>query len=143
MGSSRGMFSVASRGLGPKPEAFGQVDKRTNSTVNSAILGFILSSFWMLVWYGNFQGWWGGFMDISELPIAFLYVIYLALYLWVMRSFASEGVFAQYIAPALAGLGSLYIIWGAIHKDMIVQFVVVTLVILLVGRVLMKGKKLQ
>ncbi len=143
MGSSRGMFSVASRGLGPKPEAFGRVDKRTNSTVNSAILGFILSSFWMLVWYGNFQGWWGGFMDISELPIAFLYVIYLALYLWVMRSFASEGLFAQYIAPALAGLGSLYIIWGAIHKDMIVQFVVVTLVILLVGRVLMKGEKLQ
>ncbi len=143
MGSSRGMYSVSIRGLGPKPDFFTKVSTKTNSTLNSAILGFIISCFWLLVWYGNFEGWWGGFMDISELPIAFLYVIYLALYVWVMKSFNDEGPFAQYAAPALAALGSVYIIWGAIHKDMIIPFVIITLITLLIGRLLMNKDALS
>ncbi len=139
MGSVRGMYSIAARKLGPKPEIFGKVNEKTNSTINSGILGFILSAIWLVVWYGNFHGWWG-FMDISELPIAFLYLIYLSLYLWVMRSFTDETVFVRFIAPALAAVGSCYIIWGAIQKAMIIPFVVITLLIFLAG-ILMRGNK--
>ncbi len=141
MGSSRGMFSIASRGLGPQADFFGAVDPKTNSTKNSAILGFALSSFWLLVWYGNFAGWFGKFMDISELPIAFLYVIYISLYIWVMRTFNDLGSFSRFVAPALAGLGSLYIIWGAIQKDMFLHFCVLALVILIAGLPFMGMKK--
>ena len=133
MGASRGMFCIASRGLGPRPEVFAAVDPRTNSTKNSAILGFVLSAFWLLVWYGNFAGWFGKFMDISELPIAFLYVIYIALYVWVMKKFREHGPFTRFVAPLLAGVGSLYIIWGAIQKDMFLHFFLIALVILLAG----------
>ncbi len=82
MGSARGMYSVASRDMGPRPDLFRRVNPTTNSTTNSALLGYVLSSFWLMVWYGNFAGWWGQFMDISELPIAFLYVIYISIYIW-------------------------------------------------------------
>ncbi|MGB3210638.1 MAG: amino acid permease [Desulforhopalus sp.] len=133
MGSTRGMYSIASRGLGPKAEFFCRVNHSTNSTVNSALLGFALSAFWLMVWYGNFSGWWGQFMDISELPIAFLYVIYISLYLWVIRTFTDLGKFSRYIAPVLAGAGSLYIIWGAIQKDMFLHFLLLTLLILGLG----------
>ncbi|MEE4241574.1 MAG: amino acid permease [Desulfopila sp.] len=129
MGSSRGMFSIALRDLGPKAEFFKQVNIQTNSTLYSGILGMVLSCFWLMVWYGNFAGWWGGFMDISELPIAFLYLIYIAIYIWVMRTFTDLGMFGRFIAPLLAGCGSMYIIWGAVQKDMFLSFFILALVI--------------
>lgn len=140
MGSCRGMFSIASRGLGPKPGFFGVVDKGTNSTRNSALLGFVLSCCWLVVWYGNFAGWFGKFMDISELPIAFLYVIYISLYVWVMKSFGDMGVLSRFITPVLAGLGSTYIIWGAIQKDLFIQFALLALIIVGLGLPFMRRK---
>ncbi|MFV0436692.1 MAG: APC family permease [Desulfopila sp.] len=134
MGASRGMFAIASRGLGPATRIFAAIDPATNSTRNSAIAGFLLSSLWLVVWYGNFAGWFAGqFMDISELPIAFLYVIYIALYGWVVRRFVDLGFFDRYLAPALAALGSLYIIWGAVQKDMFLHFLLLTLAIVVFG----------
>ncbi|MDD2218977.1 MAG: amino acid permease, partial [Desulfoplanes sp.] len=121
---------------------FSVVNPHTNSTIHSARIGYILSMMWLGVWYGNFAGWWGQFMDISELPIAFLYVIYISIYIWVMRKFTDLGGFSRFVCPFLAGAGSLYIIWGAIQKDMFIHFLLISLFILLVGYVLMNsGKK--
>lgn len=141
MGSSRGMYAIASRGLGPQAALFRTVDPLTNSTRNSALLGFILSAFWMVIWYGNFAGWFGKFMDISELPIAFLYVVYISLYIWVMRRFTDLGFFSRYVAPVLAGAGSLYIIWGAIQKDLFLHFFLLTLAIVIAGLPFMRPEK--
>ncbi len=143
MGCARGMYSIASRKMGPKSEFFREVNPRTNSTIHSAMLGYLLSCLWLVVWYGNFKGWWGQFMDISELPIAFLYVIYISLYLWVMKTFTDLGGFSRYLCPLLAAAGSLYIIWGAIQKDMFVHFLIISLVILTFGYMLMKDGKNQ
>ena len=140
MGSARGMFSIASRNMGPRPDLFRKVNPVNNCTTHSAVIGYALSCFWLLVWYGNFAGWWGNFMDISELPIAFLYVIYISLYIWVMKTFDDLGPFNRYACPALAGAGSVYIIWGAVHKDMFLHFLAISLLILGVGVLLMHGK---
>ena len=141
MGSARGMFSIASRGMGPRADLFCRVNPVTNSTSHSAIAGYFLSMFWLLVWYGNFHGWWGRFMDISELPIAFLYVIYISLYAWVMRTFTDLGGFSRFVCPALAGAGSLYIIWGAVQKDMFIHFLVLTLAIIGAGLPYMRMRR--
>jgi len=141
MGSARGMFSIASRDMGPRPDLFRRVNPAYNSTTNSALMGFVLSAFWLMVWYGNFKGWWGGFMDISELPIAFLYVIYISLYLWVMKTFTDLGAVSRRLCPALAGAGSLYIIWGAVQKDMFVHFLVLSLAILGAGYALKNDRR--
>lgn len=140
MGSARGMYSVASRDMGPRPDIFRRINPTTNSTTHSALLGYLLSVFWLVVWYGNFAGWWGQFMDISELPIAFLYVIYISIYLWVMKTFTDLGFLSRFICPLLAAAGSIYIIWGAIQKDMFINFLIVALLILAAGMVLMKPK---
>ncbi len=141
MGSARGMFSIASRDMGPRPDLFKKVNPLTNCTTCSAMLGYVLSCMWLVVWYGNFAGWWGQFMDISELPIAFLYVIYISIYIWVMKTFTDLNGFSRFICPALAGAGSLYIIWGAIQKDMFMHFLVVSIIILGLGVVLMKNSR--
>lgn len=138
MGSSRGMYAISSRGQGPKPAFFSRVDPRTNSTILSALVGFTMSCFWLMVWYGNFAGWWGRFMDISELPIAFLYVIYISLYFWVMRTFTDCSFFIRYLMPLFAGVGSCYIIWGAVQKDMFLHFFLLTLIVIAAGLPYMK-----
>ncbi len=141
MGSARGMFSIASRNLGPKASLFKKVNPVTNSTSWSAIIGYFLSCFWLLVWYGNFHGWWGQFMDVSELPIAFLYVIYISIYIWVMKTFTDLGPFSRFLCPLLAGCGSVYIIWGAIQKDMFIHFLILFLIIQAAGAMLMNSSK--
>lgn len=141
MGSARGMFSIASRDLGPKAEIFKVVNRKTGATLNSAILGFCLSALWMIVWCGNVQGWWGKFMDISELPIAFLYVIYIAFCIWVMREYRDLGPFSRFLAPLLAATESVYITWGAIQKDMFIHFVIITAAIMMSGLPFMQAKQ--
>ncbi|WP_320171573.1 amino acid permease [Maridesulfovibrio sp.] len=141
MGSARGMFSIASRNMGPRPDIFRQINPSTNSTAHSAIVGYFLSAFWLMVWYGNFHGWWGQFMDISELPIAFLYVIYISIYIWVMRTFDDLGALSRFACPVMAGAGSIYIIWGAVHKDMFAHFLIIFLLILAAGVALMNSSR--
>ncbi|PID76615.1 MAG: amino acid permease [Deltaproteobacteria bacterium] len=143
MAASRGMYSIASRGLGPQAKLFGQINQKTNSTINSALVGLVMSALWLVVWYGNFAGWFGQgkFMDISELPIAFLYVIYISLYFWVIKSFKDDNDLVRFITPALAAIGSVYIIWGAVQKDMFIHFAVITGLIVLAGLPFMRNNK--
>lgn len=140
MGSARGMYSIASRNLGPAPAYFGALHPRANSTYRSAALGFLLSAIWMVVWYGNFAGWWGGFMDISELPIAILYVIYILIYIWIARSLRDLSWFGRFAAPLLSGAGSLYIIFGAVQKPMFLHFFVIAALLGGVGLLLMNRR---
>lgn len=141
MGTVRGFYSFAVRGMGPKPEFFKKINVKTNSMLNSAVVGFALCIIWLIVWYGNFAGWFGGSMDISELPIAFLYVIYTSLYVWIMRCFKELNFFDRFVAPFLAIIGSIYIIWGAIQKDMFIMFTIILIAVQLLGIFLMGRKK--
>lgn len=140
MGSSRGMYVLAYRGQGPNPQLFSTVNANTNSTIPSALLGAVFSFMWLVVWYGNFAGWWGGFIDISELPIAFLYVTYIAIYIWVMRSFTNLGIIGRFIAPICAIAGSLYIIWGASQKDYFATFLMILLTFFMIGYTFKDGE---
>lgn len=140
MGAIRGFYSFASRDFGPKPKIFGKVNKLTGMPLYSAFAGLVLTLLWLIVWYGSFNGWYKGFMDISELPIAFLYVIYIALHIWVIKEFKELNIFQRFISPIIASLGSLYIIYGAIRKDLFIAFTIIVIVIQLTGLKL-RGKK--
>lgn len=141
MGSVRGMYSIAARDLGPLPKFFGHVNPKTDSTLNSGSIGLFCSAFWLMVWYGSFHGWWGEFLDISELPVAMLYLVYVIIYIWIMRTFTDLPKYSRYLAPIAATVGSLYIMWGASQKALFIPFVFLTLGILGVGLMFMRKKK--
>lgn len=140
MGTSRGLFSIAMRKRGPVPGFFSQIHKASNSTLNSAAAGYILTLLWLFVWYGNFKGFWGGFLDISELPIAVLYTIYTALHIWVLRTYKHLNFFTRFIVPLTAIAGSLYIIIGALQKPLILPFLILTLIITGTGLLFIKKR---
>ena len=141
MGAARGMHSISIRGLGPKPEFFQKLSK-SGATVNSALLSIVIGLLWMIVWYGNFQGWFGGFMDTSILPIVFLGLSYLLIYFHIAKDFDDLNILNRYIVPSLATLGSGYLIYGAYQSDpkMFGYFSILVVMIMFIGILTYKPK---
>ena len=142
MGGVRGMFAISVRNEGPKPELFGKLTKN-DATLNSGLLSLVLTLLWGVVWFGNFEGWWGGFMDTSVLPIVFLYGTYLFVYFYIVVKMEDLSVFNRYVAPILSSLGALYLVYGAFTSDpkMFLYFSLITFVLLVVGFLLYGNKK--
>lgn len=142
LGCTRGIYSVAARGMGPNPKMFGQVDKHTNMPSNSAVLGLMLCAAWLVVWYGNFAGWWNGiFLDVSELPIVTMYAIYIPIFLFVMKNMTELSVMNRFVLPGLAIAGSVFMIVAAFiaHGSAVYTYLGVFAVIMVIGYAL-KGK---
>jgi len=133
LAATRGLYSIAFRGKGLAPRLFVQVTDKSNTPLFSVIGGAVISIAWSVIWYGNFQGWWGGFMDISVLPIAILYGIFVAIYIWIMRDFKDVGPFKRYVVPGLAIIGSLYIVYAALQTPLFINFLLICLFILSIG----------
>ena len=124
MGATRGVYSIAVREKSKTLQAFEAVDTTTDATVNSGLLGLLLSAMWFVVWYGSFQGWYNGlFMDISELPIATLYGIYIFFYIWIIRTAKDLSVLNRFIMPLLALVGAGYMVYSGLQLDLALVFI--------------------
>jgi APA family basic amino acid/polyamine antiporter len=136
LGASRGMYSMAIRNRGYKPSLFTKIESKDAAPKGSVLVGIVIGALWLVVWFGNFEGWWNGFMDISELPIAFQYAIFIGVYVYIIRSFKDENVFNRFIAPSLAIAGSLFIVYAAVQKDLFLVFMVIMGLLAALGYVL-------
>lgn len=116
---TRGLYAVAARGEGPKPEMFGQIDKSTNMPNNAAILGLLLSAFWFFFFYGSNLApfpWFGVFgFDSSELAIITVYAMYIPIFINFMRKADDLGVGKRYVIPALGIFGSMLMVFAALY----------------------------
>jgi basic amino acid/polyamine antiporter, APA family len=144
MGGFRGMFAISVRNKGPKPELFKRLSK-ADSTINSGLLSLVFTLFWGLLWFGNFEGWWNGFMDTSILPIVFLYASYIIVYVFIIRKLEDLSFVNRYIFPALSTLGALYLVYGAFTSDpkMFLYFSLIVFVFLGVGILLYDKRKVK
>ncbi len=146
LGCTRGIFSLAARGLGPKPKIFSQVDPVTNMPVNSAILGLFLCGVWLLYFYGaNLTTNWFGFFsfDSSELPIVTTYALYIPIFLMFMVKGKELNVFNRILMPCLSLAGCIFMIiaaWYA-HGMAVVAFLIVFLIVMFLGALLLKMSK--
>jgi len=112
MGATRGMYALAARNQGPKPEMFSQVDKSTNMPSSSGTLGLLFCALWLLFWYGGVVQLINGnsplygrfWFDSSELPIVALYVFYIPMFIQFMRKETDLSTFKRFVLPALATL---------------------------------------
>lgn len=137
IGAVRGMYQIAVRGVGPSPARFTKLSK-ADAPLQGGVLSMVISALWLGVWYGNFQGWWGGFMDTSVLAIIFLYIAYILVYVDIFKTFKELSFFKRVVVPALATLSALYLIYGAFTSAplMFVYFAGIVLVIQATGYVL-------
>lgn len=109
---TRGLYSLSARNMGPNPKFFSKINENTKVPVNSGIVGFIISFLWLVLWYGSFKGWWGMFLDFSELPVITMYALYIPIFIWMMKAMKDLNLFQRFIVPLLAIIGSLFMIFA-------------------------------
>jgi len=115
VGGQRAFYALAVRGQGVKPELFSQVDKTTNVPHNSAAIFVFMASFWMLVFAGNFAGWYGDFnLELPGLLPIFFLLLLIPIYIMIMVKEKSLGIFNRFFAPVIASLGCLFLLRAAI-----------------------------
>ena len=152
LASTRGMYSIAVRGHGPRPEVFSEVSRHTNMPTNSAIVGLLMCAAWLVYFYGaNLveKPWFGPVVfDSSELPIITIYALYLPIFLLMM--FREKGLhpFKRFVMPALSLASCVFMIVAAIfaHGTGVVWYLAVFTVLMLCavpfyGRAAKKKKK--
>lgn len=146
LGCTRGIYSIAARGLGPKPRIFSQIDPATNMPVNSAIMGLFLCSLWLFYFYGaNLTANWFGFFsfDSSELPIITIYALYIPIFIMFMIKGKELNFFNRILMPCISLAGCSFMIaaaWFA-HGIAAIAYLIVFFVIMAFGAVLLHKTK--
>ncbi|HHV51578.1 MAG TPA: APC family permease [Clostridiales bacterium] len=146
LGCTRGFYSLAARDMGPYPKMFRQVDPVTNMPSNSATIGLLVTSAWLVYFYGAnlTEPWFGKFsFDSSELPIVTIYALYLPILAMMMVKEKDLSPFKRFVAPILAMIGSLFMVFAAIYafKMTVVYYLIVFAVIMLLGAIPLYLKK--
>ena len=145
LGCVRGAYSIAARNEGPKPKVFGVIDEHTNMTTNSAIMGLLLCALWFTYFYlSNLAGTWSTYIfDPTELPILTMYALYIPIFVAFMAKSKGEGFFRRTIIPAVAIIGSLFMVYATIlaHGINCVWYLIVFALIMILGMVLKNSSK--
>ena len=122
---TRGLYALASRNLGPRPDVFKQIDEKTNMPHNSAIIGLIVSMAWYVFFYGSVvtgiagaPTWFGKFsFDSSELPLVTTYAMYCPIFVMMIVKKRKEfGVFKGIILPIFAIISCAFMTFAAIYS---------------------------
>ena len=125
--ATRGMYAIAERNEGPKPEMFSQIDKSSNMTTNSSIWGLLMCSAWLVYFYGaNLSpdgGWFGPFsFDSSELPIVTIYALYIPMLIMWIKKEKDLSVFKRFVLPIMAIAACGFTTFAAIYAHGITPF---------------------
>lgn len=122
---TRGMYAIAMRGEGPRPDMFRQVDPVSNMATNSAVWGLLVSALWLVYFYGAnlTEGWFGLFnFDSSELPIITIYGMYVPMLVAWMVKEKDMGVFKRFVLPSAAIASCLFMVFAAVYAHGITPY---------------------
>lgn len=138
LGCTRGLYSVAERGFGPKANIFKQIDSITNMPTNSSIFGLLLCGIWLLFFYGaNLTEPWFGFFcfDSSELPIVTIYALYIPIFINIIKKEKDFNFFNRYIMPVAALAGCVFMIVAACfsHRMAVVAYLIIFAIVMAIG----------
>ncbi len=126
VGVTRGMYAIAARNDGPMPKTFGQVDKATNMTTNSAIWGLFVCALWLIYFYGAnlTDGWFGVFdFDSSELPIVTVYAMYIPIFIAWMKKEKEMNMFKRFVLPLFSIVACLFMVFAAVYAHGITPYI--------------------
>ncbi len=151
----RSLYSLAVRGLGPRPEVLADVDKDTGMPLKSCIIGFGLMGFWLfqtstlffqgpLVFNGTGNPEWLLAWEADEICIITLYALYIPMFFFVMLKKKEYGFLQRYVLPLLAMIASVfmcyccYVSYGA---KQVLYYLVFFAAVMAIGMYLMEPKK--
>lgn len=118
LGTTRGIYAIAARGRGPKPDVFARIDPATKMPMNSAVFGLLLCSAWLFYYYGATLT--SSFLTVlsfdgSELPIITIYGFYLPIFVWLATSEYKAKRYKRMILPCLGIPATLFMLFVAVY----------------------------
>ena len=152
LGCCRGLYSVSSRGQGPAPKVFSQVDKGTNMPANSTIFGLLLCGIFYFYWqFCFFEGRVLGTINLpqwitwepDELPIILIYVFYIPIFISVMVKEKDLHPFKRFVVPIIAIACCIFLVFCACYAyrmDAVYYFIAFAIV-MFIGFLFQKKKK--
>ena len=152
MASCRGLYALSARGMGPKPEFFGDIDSQNNFSMKSAVFGMMTAGFWyawtVMMWMGG-PGLFGAVHSFEwlawepdEIGIICLYVMYIPMMIGLMVKAKDLGFFRRFVLPGLGLLCCLffaYAIWAGYGAKQCIGFLIFFAFVMFIGY-LVKGK---
>jgi len=151
MGMSRGLYSVARRGIGPVPHRMVQLCPKTNVPRFSMVTCVCVSFVWLVVIYGNRNNWFGtlnnrAFMfDLADFYNMMFFALLIPIFIgFMIRNFSNNTIhwFNRTAAPILATGAAGFMIFALVSASWqhAAIYFVVFLILALVG-VLFYGNK--
>ncbi|MBO5858183.1 MAG: APC family permease [Clostridia bacterium] len=147
LGCTRGLYSIASRGRGPAPKIFADVDKNTNMPANSSTFGLLLCAAWLFYFYvsclypptAKILGMFA--FDPTELPIITIYPFYIPIFFKMMASKDFKGA-KRFIAPLLSVAGCILMVVASViaHSKEIPGYLIIFAIVMLIGIIFIKEK---
>jgi len=144
LGMIRQPYSLAIKEMFPYKEKISKINSKLYMPVNSAIVGFIISLFWLGVHYIVTKLSLMKNSDISEISIAMSYLLYIFLYVKVLKLGITKEIKSRFIGivtPVLAIFGALIIVFGSMKNSLFLIFILICLLILLSGFIFWKKKE--
>ena len=126
MGMSRGMYALARRGRGPAPHRMVKLDPATGVPVCSMVSCVGLSFIWMMVIYGNHNGWFGMLdgrpfrFDLPDFYNMIFFVLLIPIFIgFILRNWGSGevGIVNRLFAPLLAAGGAGFMIFALVSSS--------------------------
>lgn len=122
--SMRGLYSLAVRGQGPKPEILSKVDEHTGMPLLSCVAGAAFIFFWLfqvstlffqgpLVFNGTNNPDWLLAWEADEVCIITLYAIYIPIFAHLLVTKKQISFVQRYILPILAIIAALFMCYCA------------------------------
>lgn len=139
LGLIRLPYSLAIRNMMPASVIFKKENKKLGGMpVNSSLLVYVLSVAYLLLhnFFLTRNNEFVANLDISEIAICVLYLLYIILYVKVImmcRKGQIKNKFLGYVAPVLAIIGSLIIFSGSVVKLAFILYAAVCLTFILIA----------
>ncbi len=136
LGYIRLPYSLALRNAIPFSNSLKKIDPKLNMPVNSAFFAIAVSGVWWVIHYlqNKYSLLING--DIAEIAIAVSYVLYIILYYQVFKLWREgkiKSIWYGAVCPALATLGSLFVLFGGLSNPQFIIFVIICMIAIVGG----------
>ena len=120
LGCTRGVYSLAVRGLGPKPKVLANVDENTNMPANAGVVSVLVCACWLFYFVGaNLveNPIFGIFsFDSSELPIVTTYAVYLPIFIMFIVKEGKKDKLKNVVLPIVGCICCAFMIFAAVYS---------------------------
>lgn len=136
LGFIRMPYSLALRGMFPMAEKVKKINEKTHLPEYSAGIAFIITMVWEWINYVAYKGNLIPNSDVSEIPIVASYILYIILYICVIKLYLKgevEGKVRGLLIPVLAIIGSAIIVIGGLQNPMTFVYIGICSIVIIIS----------